>query len=140
MTHKEYKHSEPLSNDFHTYGLYWNATTLYTYIDSPDKKVLNLAINDTFWNMGKFEATRTNPWSSGDKNAPFDQSFYIILNLAAGGTNGYFQEGVAGKPWSNNNEFASRDFYNAKGQWKPTWTQDFQIDWVKVYSLGPNGT
>jgi hypothetical protein len=32
-----------------------------------------------------------NPWGlSPNPNAPFDQSFYLILNVAVGGTSGYF--------------------------------------------------
>ena len=31
------------------------------------------------------------PWSqTGRENTPFDQSFYLILNVAVGGTGGYF--------------------------------------------------
>ena len=30
------------------------------------------------------------PWRGQGPNAPFDQAFYLILNLAVGGTNGYF--------------------------------------------------
>jgi len=32
-----------------------------------------------------------NPWAlSPNPNAPFDQDFYLILNVAVGGTSGYF--------------------------------------------------
>ena len=30
-----------------------------------------------------------NPWAAGGRNAPFDQEFYFVINLAVGGTNGY---------------------------------------------------
>ena len=30
-----------------------------------------------------------NPWVAGGRNAPFDQKFYFVINLAVGGTNGY---------------------------------------------------
>lgn len=59
-----------------------------------------------FWQYGGFAANPPNvenPWSSGSKMAPFDQEFYIILNLAVGGTN-YFPDGASNpdpKPWSN---------------------------------------
>ena len=33
-THKDYKHTESLHNDFHIYGLYWDDKKLYTYIDT----------------------------------------------------------------------------------------------------------
>jgi hypothetical protein len=31
------------------------------------------------------------PWSqTGNYNTPFDQAFYLVLNVAVGGTGGYF--------------------------------------------------
>lgn len=42
MTHGEYKHPTSLGDDFHTYGLYWSADRLYTYIDSPNNIVLDV--------------------------------------------------------------------------------------------------
>lgn len=41
-----------------------------------------------------------NPWVDGDsQSAPFDQPFYLIIDLAVGGTSGWFPDGVGGKPW-----------------------------------------
>jgi hypothetical protein len=49
------------------------------------------------WTYGKFAGTDVNgsapadPWShTGRDNTPFDQPFYLILNVAVGATNGYF--------------------------------------------------
>jgi hypothetical protein len=42
-----------------------------------------------------------NPWEAGEPSAPFDQEFYLILNVAVGGTNGYFPDDQCDKPWSN---------------------------------------
>jgi len=39
------------------------------------------------------------------------------MNLAVGGSNTYFPDGVGGKPWSNRDPHAPNAFYNAKGQW-----------------------
>jgi len=51
---------------------------------------------------------RENPWQySPNKCAPFDQEYYLILNLAVGGTNSYFRDGVASKPWSDTSNRAS---------------------------------
>jgi hypothetical protein len=36
--------------------------------------------------------------------APFDRDFYLIMNIAVGGTNGFFPDGVSNptnKPWLN---------------------------------------
>lgn len=49
------------------------------------------------WDRGNFGQAIVNhsalhdPWSqAGKPNTPFDQDFYLILNVAVGGTNGYF--------------------------------------------------
>jgi hypothetical protein len=59
-----------------------------------------------FYEFGNFASEGiANPWTSGGKMAPFDRDFYLILNVATGGTNGFFPDGVAnpgGKPWVNN--------------------------------------
>lgn len=45
-----------------------------------------------------------NPWAGATKMAPFDQPFYIIMNLAVGGVN-YFSDTFynypGAKPWNN---------------------------------------
>jgi hypothetical protein len=53
--------------------------------------------NENMWTYGKFAGTNdngsapTNPWSqTGRDNTPFDQPFYLILNVAVGATNNYF--------------------------------------------------
>ena len=85
----------------------------------------------SFWELGEFPANIQNPWRFGSKMAPFDQEvktktkssqtapdeitrllpfklqYYFIINLAVGGTNGFFpdqavNEGGAPKPWSSN--------------------------------------
>lgn len=43
-----------------------------------------------FFERGKFPSSYDNPWKDSNINAPFDQRFYIIINLAVGGTGGYF--------------------------------------------------
>ena len=59
------------------------------------------------------------------------------MNLAVGGTVGYFKDGVAGKPWSNQGTSATNEFYNAKNAWWPTWQDDptLQVDSVNVWSF-----
>ena len=89
----------------------------------------------SYWDRSGLSG-RDNPWeTSPNKNAPFDKEFYLIINLAVGGTNGYFPDGVGAKPWSDHSERASSEFFDNKGQWWPTWGNDstFEIDWVKIY-------
>jgi hypothetical protein len=63
-----------------------------------------------------------NPWKHTNSNtSPFDQDFYLVLNLAIGSTNGWFEDGVAGKPWIDRSPRAKLDFWEAKDYWLPTW-------------------
>ena len=144
LTHKDFKYTKSLGDDFHTYGLYWDATQLYTYFDTPDNKVLVVDFKkESFWAKGKFPQSFANPWVGESNAAPFNREFYIVMNLAVGGTNTYFPDGVGGKPWSNSDPHAPNSFYDAKGRWQPTWKGEdaaLQVDSVKVWSLGPTGT
>jgi hypothetical protein len=62
------------------------------------------------------------------------------MNVAVGGTSGFFLDGVGGKPWSDKSNAAANEFYNAKSQWLPTWDMkgdgsSMVVDWVRVWSL-----
>ena len=62
------------------------------------------------------------PWSqTGRPNTPFDQPFYLILNVAIGGTNGYWKDGVGQKPWGDASLSGPKEFWDAKGLWQTTW-------------------
>ena len=55
-----------LADEFHVYGMYWDKTVMYFYLDGkPYLKFKNNRKGFTSW--------------------PFDQNFYAILNLAVGG-------------------------------------------------------
>lgn len=132
-SHNTMKPGVDLTSDFHIYGLIWNETYIGTYFDKEENVVLSFPIDQPFWQLGGWNSNHwNNPWAGGKKNAPFDKEFYLIINLACGGTNGYFPEGF-GKPWSNTEDHAVNTFWNAKAQWYPTWTQPMAIDSVKVW-------
>jgi beta-glucanase (GH16 family) len=88
------------SETFRTYGLEWSEKYLFTYIDNRLLQVFFINFQtkyDNMWDRGKFGQAIVNhsalhdPWSqTGNRNTPFDQDFYLILNVAVGGTNGYF--------------------------------------------------
>lgn len=137
-THKDFKFQGDLSDDFHVYGLVWNESYIGTYLDKEDQVVLSYPINQSFWDLGGWGKSRDNPWQGATKAAPFDQEMYLIINLAVGGTNGFFPDGF-GKPWSNTSPNAVNEFWAAKNQWMPTWTQAMMVDYVKVWSH-PDGT
>lgn len=141
LTHKDYKHTASLGDDFHTYGLYWDANGLYTYLDDPNNKVLSVDFTEkSFWERGNFPPTFDNPWVGESHAAPFNREFYLIINLAVGGTADYFPEGN-GKPWSNTSPHSVNEFWNARGAWQQTWKGEdaaLKIDSVKVWSVDPS--
>ena len=89
-----------------------------------------------FWDKGNFPATAQNasdgqvvvlqnPWVQGTVAAPFDQSmlecsfhgailvlielfleFYLVINLAVGGTSGWFPDELGNKPWFDGSDSA----------------------------------
>lgn len=88
-----------------------------------------------FWNYGRFPIADANgtrlvdPWSATGSNAsPFDQSFYLVINVAVGGTNGWFKDGKSGKPWIDKSPSAKKDFWDARDQWFPTWESGGQME------------
>lgn len=116
------------SSGFHTYGLEWTEKYIFTYIDTRLLQVMYTNFNKPFWSKGNFPAADSNgtrlvdPWSqTGRDSTPFDEDFYLILNVAVGGTNGWFEDGVKSKPWVDESDTSKRDFWNARSQWYPTW-------------------
>ena len=70
-------------------------------------------------------------------------AFYLIMNVAVGGTNGWFPDNIGDKPWLDQSESkfsqlfnrrsycwsfdnlaAMYDFAKAQGQWYSTWPTD----------------
>jgi hypothetical protein len=107
---------------FHTFGLEWSEDYLFTWVDNPLQQVMYWAFpkNTNMFQRGQFTGRTANnslvtdPWShTGRPNSPFDQSFHLILNVAVGGTNGWFKDGIGNKPWTDAGHAAS-DFYASK--------------------------
>ena len=100
LTHEEYTHHESLGDAMHTYGLVWTEDRLFTYIDDESHIILDVDMSSyDFWTKGGFSGF--NAWQGEGKNAPFNREFYLILNVAVGGVNGYFTDGQCSKPWNN---------------------------------------
>lgn len=63
-----------------------------------------MAPDGGFWQLGKFRNDANNPWKGRPPSAPFDQYFYLIMNVAVGG-NTFFPNRAEnqgyGKPWDN---------------------------------------
>lgn len=134
-------HSE-FGDGFHTFGLEWSEKYIFTYIDTTLLQVFYLPFNQPFWPRGNFGASSHNgtrlvdPWSAtGRPQTPFDQEFYLIINVAVGGRNGWFTDGVGGKPWVDRSLTAKNEFWMARDQWLPTWEKSGEmiVNTVKMW-------
>ncbi|CAH1777177.1 unnamed protein product [Owenia fusiformis] len=123
--------------DFHIYRLDWDETGLMVFENG--NLVLNVPTpSEGYYNWGG--CTGPNPWEGQGTDAPFNREFYLILNVAVGGTNGYFPDNVQSlpypKPWSNNSPQANEDFWNGRSGWYSTWRGDdvaMEVDYVRVW-------
>jgi beta-glucanase (GH16 family) len=127
---------------FHTFGLEWSKKYIFTYIDTRLLQVLYTNFNSPLYLRGNFPQADSNgsrisdPWSwTGNYSTPFDQDFYLILNVAVGGTNGWFEDGSRGKPWLNADDKAKKAFWDAQNQWYPTWKEsgEMVVKSVKIW-------
>ncbi|KAF7712667.1 Glucan endo-1,3-beta-D-glucosidase [Penicillium ucsense] len=137
---------------YHTYGLEWTEDYLFTWLDGRLRQVLyfDFTKNVDMWTYGGFAGSTvnktvpSNPWSgSTRKNTPFDQEFYLILNVAVGGTNNYFPDNLGGKPWVDASSSAMKEFYLAQNAWLPSWgtpeERGMIVKSVKMWQLGRCG-
>jgi len=136
------------ADDFHTYTLEWTDEFIRVYVDSRIQRMLDLSFaKESFFKRGDYpqnvfngtqEISITNPWAGRGNNAPFDQPFYLIMNVAVGGTNGWFPDGAGNKPWLDGSLEAMYDFARAQDQWFSTWPTDLTrrglaVDSVKMW-------
>ena len=134
---------ESYSDDFHLYELHWTPDYLRFKYDGKVVLNVNPPNGKSFGQWG--ELGNFDPWKGEDRNAPFNQEFYLIINLAVGGTNGYFPDGCnnggnGAKPWNNGEwwRIASKSFWDRKDRWEHTWQGEdaaLQIKEFKVESL-----
>lgn len=143
--------------DFHVYTMEWTPDWMRFYVDSRLQAMVNLKITGKggkdFFKRGNYPGTATNGSSvavvveniweqqGGSAAAPFDQDFYLILDVAAGGTSGWFPDNLGDKPWFDGSSTAMIDFAKAQDTWAATWPSSEQdralrIDYVKMWKLG----
>lgn len=126
--------------DFHTWKLEWTPDHIITSIDG--QQILNVNPGRSFGDFGGFGGGSI--WNRGGKMAPFDQEFFLIFNVAVGGTSGFFPDGVdyygKQKPWWNGSPKAAEDFWNQKNSWYPSWQSQGDgvsliVDYVEMKTL-----
>ncbi|XP_050690921.1 beta-1,3-glucan-binding protein-like [Eriocheir sinensis] len=138
------EYTADFADSFHVWRIDWTSTDMKFYVD--DELKMTVDPGTSFWDFAGMDSNiYDNPWVAGEKMAPFDQKFYIIMNVAVGGTNGFFPDGiVANKPWANTSPQAFLDFWNGRDSWLPTWEQGegkisegaaMQVDYVKVWKM-----
>ncbi|KAF3934530.1 Beta-glucanase [Dactylella cylindrospora] len=133
------------SQEFRTFGLEWTEDYIVTYVGSRIHQVMFIKFDKGgFWERGDFIAQNatadSNPWrNANNKAAPFDQEFYLLLNVAIGATNGYFKDSAI-KPWIDGTGREMRDFWDAVDEWYPTWgpveDRGMTIKRVKMWQQG----
>ena len=90
------------SNDYHVYAVEWGEGLMHFFVDDQ----LHFTLRNHEWFTSAANA-------AGNDNAPFDRPFYLMANLAVGGT------------WPES--------ANALGIDPNALPNEFLIDWVRVY-------
>ena len=101
MTTKGYSlpNGELFSDGYHNWTLDWTPEGFNCSLDG--NLYFTISTENGYWEKGAFNTNKPgshNPWQFGEKDAPFDHKFFFILNVAAGGTNGYFPTGSVSSP------------------------------------------
>lgn len=153
QTHTSCWPRHSLTEKFHTYVMEWTPQGLLYYIDSPLYVMMQLDFKEGPWKTGietvldSLGSPVPNPWSASPlKAAPFDQEFYLIMNVAVGSYNGWFLDdysdnpaysssgGTGGEPYE-----AVHNFWKSQHQWYPSWPTDLHrgmaIKWIRMSEL-----
>jgi len=99
-----------LSQDWHTYGYEWNASTIVWFVDKRVTDVFNL---NRSWYSGK----GANPYTQNGQ--PWDKRFHFVFNVAVGGN--FFGPNYPAPTATD------------AAQWKAS---EMQIDYVRVWQKG----
>ncbi|XP_063225957.1 LOW QUALITY PROTEIN: beta-1,3-glucan-binding protein-like [Bacillus rossius redtenbacheri] len=130
---------ETFADDFHLFGMVWNETSITFTVD--DEIIGSMTPPEGgFWKLGKFDENPggENIWANGTNLAPFDQEFFIVMNVAVGGK--YFPDGWINfpypRPWNWTSPHPMRDFWERRHDWLPTWCGEdtaMKVDYIRVY-------
>ncbi|EPQ30083.1 uncharacterized protein PFL1_02200 [Pseudozyma flocculosa PF-1] len=114
---------------FHDYVLEWNEHRMRVYIDNPNNLVKEFRFpkKQSMWHYGRFneydhpDGPLRNPWirSTRPNVAPFDQPFYLILDVAVGGQ--FFNGDRSDLPWNPSSPQPAALFWRNVDLWYPTW-------------------
>lgn len=133
--------------------LKWNGHLVSSSFSNKSHRKYN-KFSLSFLDYIKFQVDNHEPWkatgpfgghytNSPNKMAPFDQEFYFLINLAVGGTNGYFSDDMTytqGKPWKNSDgrRVGQTKFWKSR-QWmsyiKNPKQSSLHVDYIKVWAI-----
>nr|AAP74223.1 beta-1,3-glucanase [Pseudocardium sachalinense] len=123
------------SHAMHTYRLDWTIDHIQVFVDN--RHIMNIPQSRKVF--GSLEDLVDPIFGAVEpKAAPFDKQFYLILNVAIAGTNGFFPDNWTydqQKPWFSNSPTELQDFWNARFQWLQTWHGDdvaMECDYVEM--------
>mmetsp|Transcript_56125 Transcript_56125/g.93538 ORF Transcript_56125/g.93538 Transcript_56125/m.93538 type:complete len:431 (-) Transcript_56125:97-1389(-) len=139
------------SAGFHNWTLEWTPQGFKCSVDG--NLYWSVSTANGYWDKGQFDTKfpgSANVWKYGDTDAPFDQEFFFVINLAVGGVSGYWPDGSTSypqgassykKPWTDSTQTTAQDFWSAVGQWYPTWlprenngeSAALKVDYIRVY-------
>lgn len=102
MKHKTLPGGEQAADNYHVFAVEWGEGQIDWFVD--DEKFFTLKAKD--WHSATVEKRQ-------NVNAPFDQDFYLMLNLAVGG--------------------AMPESLNDKGFDTDSFPAELHVDWVRVY-------
>ena len=129
---------------FHKYQMAWSPDNITFSVD--DNELLVVQPGKGFWEKGRFDQITPrvrNLWENATIMAPFDQEFYIIMNVAVGGMtffDGHNVNSRGKKPWKNwfKGQKAMESFWKGRDQWLPTWidrASALVVDYVRVWAI-----
>ncbi|ESO99025.1 hypothetical protein LOTGIDRAFT_238954 [Lottia gigantea] len=124
------------ADDYHLYAVDWTQDRIKCTVDG--NPVLDWKTPpEGYWKHENFSGN--NLWANGGPDAPFDGKFDLILNVAVGGTGGFFPDGwnngADGKPWKDSTSTVMKDFWNSRSKWQQTWHGDdvaMKVKYVKM--------
>ncbi|XP_070492499.1 beta-1,3-glucan-binding protein-like, partial [Chironomus tepperi] len=111
--------AKSFASGFHRYQMEWTSEKITFSVD--DIETGTIKAKSGFWEKGDFDTkypNSNNPWTGKSKSmAPFDEEFYISIQLAVGGSH-FFTDDIINnggdKPWRNDSSTAARDFWHAR--------------------------
>ncbi|XP_050097254.1 beta-1,3-glucan-binding protein-like [Anopheles aquasalis] len=122
--------------DYHEYGLRWTPEGVWMEVDGEVYCFIDPG-EGFYRNIESQRSQTARLWRlSGNRMAPFDKDFHVVLGVGVGGHYDFHQFGE-NKPWKDLGVKAMFTFWKAKDRWQPTWRTNntLMVDYVRVYGV-----